>query len=761
MAHRLPQDNYDTYLTTSIGASDATIAVNVAPTQTAGFLTIFASDGVTFSEKILYTGVTGTNLTGCVRGIATVPTAGVYSETAGTGTTHVAGARIAMTDNVNYIGLALSILNGDTAAGGVIQNPASRTINSSRDLCDKEYVDATSTAAGGLTAFYVTQNGADPSLTVNIGSGYLILGSTATTFAGASAQAVTDNATNYVQLTIAGAVVINTTGFTDGNIPLAIVVASGADITGITDARGWITMALTPNQVAALAGSLGTPSAVNKFLTAIDSSSGLDQSQTTRDATRPVGEADATTKNNKLAQSFTAGNINSTGVELNKQADTGTFSGTVTISLQADTAGSPSGTPLATVTINNAAWLLQNAGSFLARWGTAYNAMTVGATYWYVIQTTTSDNSNHPNLGTNSAGGYAGGGVKLNNTTDGWVTVATIDLYFRGLTTRADKVVRADSTGEVTGQLPYGTDAGATDAYEWNFLTDDITYVDGKIYPMKVATANTGACTGNINGWGAKSCKKNHNIALETGDLVANMQAAWQYNSTTDTLNLVTPRAAQGLQSAARMTNGNTNNKDFRVSSGTIPVFNSFETYDILGEMDDGYQAVTCTAGTNTTTVVASGATFSAADVGRYWYNDIRAGSAAGQLITVFNSPTSITINSAVGSQASGDTGFVYSGKFTAAATGYYAVTSLVHFGSVGAAASVASFIYKNGSAILQGGVQMGSTVGTGNNFPITLADVVQLTAGDTLQCFMSSSGTIAVGAAVASGGLFTVKRVA
>lgn len=767
MALLLPQDNYDTYLTAAIGSADSTIAVNVLPTQTAGVLSIFESDGVTLSEKIYYTGISAAagsagNLTGCVRGLTLVPVSSLYPFTAvaANAATHAAGARIAMTDNVHYIGVALSVLNGDLEAGGVIQNPASRTINSSRDLCDKEYVDATAAAAGGLTAFYVTQNGADPSLTINVGSGYAVLGSTATSYAGASAQAVTNNATNYVQLTIAGALVINTTGFTDGNLPLAIVVASGGDITSITDARGWLTMALTPNQVAAIAGSLGTPSSTNKFVTAIDTSSGIDQSQTTRNASAAVGEADATTKYNKIAQSFTAGNINSTGVELNKQADTGTFTGDITISLQADSSGAPSGSALATVTITNAAWALQSAGNFLARWGTAYNAMTVGGTYWYVIQTTTSDNSNHPNLGTNSAGGYSGGAVKFNNTTDGWTSIATIDLYFRGLTTRADKVVRADSTGEVTGQLPYGVDAGSTDAYEWNFATDDTGYTDGKIYNVKFATANTGACTGNANGWGAKTIKKNHNLAPETGDIVANMQGALQYNSTTDTLNLISPTNHEGLLSVARISDGSVSSVNVTVAAGEVacPLFSN-ETFDTLGEMDNGYQAVTCTAGTNSTTVIASGATFTSADVGRYWWNNTRQLFA---LITALNSSTSITVDS-VASQASGDTGWVYSGKFTAAVTGYYQVNVNVPIVVTSATAINKMSLFKNGSVYSRHySTQSGANTGTNWYTPFVINDIVQLNAGQTLQVFLDSdSGTTQWGLSVGgTSSWFSVKRV-
>lgn len=548
----LPQDAYDTNLTSPISASATTIAVDKLPIKTAGYLTIFELDGITFREKIKYTGISGTpgdsgNLTGCVRKLALVDSAGVVVDTTDAtldDTPHPAGARIAMSVNQSYGGHILAVLNGDEAFGGVPQNPASRSINTPRDLVDKEYADGVS--ASGVPFFMVTQNGADPSLTINVGSGYFISGTTPTSFAGASAQAVTPSQTNYVQLTQAGALVINTSSFVNGNIPLAIVVADGTDITSITDTRAFVSIPLTPDQLAAIAGTSGTPSSTNKFVTNLDTSSGVDQQQTTRDASVTVGEADATTKHTILAQSFTAGTINSTGVELYKDADTGSFTGTVTVSLQANSAGSPSGVALATVTIANAAWLLQNAGAFLARWGTAYNAMTVGSLYWYVIETSTTDNANHPNLGTNSAGGYSSGSVKFKNTTDGWVAISTIDLYFRGLTTRANKIVRADSTGNVIAQLPYAVTAGSNDAYEGNFITDDIGYVDGRLYALKLHTANTTGATANLNGWGAKTIKKFHDQDLATGDFEADQIAVFSYNSTADVLEVMSQLARTG-----------------------------------------------------------------------------------------------------------------------------------------------------------------------------------------------------------------------
>lgn len=451
MALLLPEDGYDSYLTASIGSSDATVYVNTLPTKTAGVLTIFALDGRTVVEKIYYTGIASSpnRLTTVTRGLATIDTAGVLSFAAVTANqvSHPANARIAMTDNVHYLGRALSVLNGDEAFGGVPQMPSSRTIDTSRDLVDKEYADLVGATAGGITAFAVTQNGVASLLQVNVGAGTMIGAASIVTYAGAAAQAVTNSATNYVQLTIAGALVINTTGFTDGNLPLATVVASGGSITSVTDKRAWLTMALTPNQSAALAGTAGTPSASNLFVTDQDTSSVIDQSQTTVNGTTAVGEANITTKRFRVSQTFVPGRTDISAVSLWKKADTGTFTGTVTVVIDTDAAGNPAFDALATVTLSNATYLaLSNDAEFTATFSSPYLALTVGATYHIRVEISTNDTSNHPNLGIKTTSGYASGVLKWQNTTDGW-TSTTTDLYFKTIYTSAGKIPRLDTNG--------------------------------------------------------------------------------------------------------------------------------------------------------------------------------------------------------------------------------------------------------------------------------------------------------------------------
>lgn len=185
----------------------------------------------------------------------------------------------------------------------------------------------------------------------------------------------------------------------------------------------------TTGEKAALAGAVGTPSDLNRYLTQDTVFSDSDQSQATQNSGVEFGEANATTKKNTINQSFVAGKNKIRGVKLYKTANTGTFTGTVTVELKRDSGGNPSAT-LATKTFTNAQWLTVPVGEFSAIFSAEYTSLVIGTTYWLSISSSTADNSNHPNLGINSAGGYANGSVKYWNTADSFVAMATIDLYF-------------------------------------------------------------------------------------------------------------------------------------------------------------------------------------------------------------------------------------------------------------------------------------------------------------------------------------------
>jgi len=278
---------------------------------------------------------------------------------------------------------------------------------------------------------------------------------------------------------IAGGVLIGgidkTQSYTPGSIyylsdtagALATSAGTNSVIVGVGDANNrlvWVNIydrdAITPDEKAALTGTTGTPSATNKYVTNDNVYSGeFDQEQTTQDAAIATGRANATGENNIIAQSFTAGRTKIRGAVLWKEPDTGTNAGDITFSLQADSSGDPSGTDLATVTLTDTVFnALDDDALFEVTFGTEYAGLVQGSLYWIVVSSSTSDNSNHINLGSNSAGGYADGSVKRNNTTDGWTAVADIDLYFKTVNGLANQILETNSSNKILSKFltPFG-----------------------------------------------------------------------------------------------------------------------------------------------------------------------------------------------------------------------------------------------------------------------------------------------------------------
>lgn len=265
------------------------------------------------------------------------------------------------------------------------------------------------------------------------------------------------------------------------------------------------TLLPSTNEKAAMGGTQGVPGSTNKFVTNDNvSAATTDQSQLTQNASVEVGEADTTLRKKDTAQSFIPTKTKIRGVRLWKTTNTGTFTGTVTIELQADSSGSPSGSALATVTLTNAQYNALSTGEFTAIFATEYQSLVAGSTYWIVIKTSTSDNANHPNLGTNSAGGYANGIVKYRNSTDNWVTAATIELYFKTIEGIGSQVVKTDSTTKVvpvemlpSGLIEMDTTTVSVAAPTTSSSVSGIVY--SKYLPSGFFSANSGFRL-NING---------------------------------------------------------------------------------------------------------------------------------------------------------------------------------------------------------------------------------------------------------------------
>lgn len=231
----------------------------------------------------------------------------------------------------------------------------------------------------------------------------------------------------------------------------------------------------TQKEKDALVGSQGVPSSTNKYLTQDNQSAdSTDQSQLTQNATVEFGEADATLKKNEVAQSFIPSKTKIRGVNFYKSADTGTFTGTVTVSLYGDSGSDTPAGVLADVTFTNYQWAALAVGANEAIFSSEYTSLVSGTKYWIRFTTSSADNSNHPNIGTNTAGGYSSGSVKYRNTTDGWVAISTIDLYFSTLEGNISQVVKTNASGKIESAF-YDVTELPTPAFFQDIGIDQIT----------------------------------------------------------------------------------------------------------------------------------------------------------------------------------------------------------------------------------------------------------------------------------------------
>lgn len=80
--------------------------------------------------------------------------------------------------------------------------------------------------------------------------------------------------------------------------------------------------------------------------------------------------------------------------------------------------------------------------------------------------------------------------------------------------------------------IRYGADAGGDDTYSVTLDPVPAAYYAGMEVNFKPTTANTGACTLDVNGLGAKTIKKNVSSDLATGDILAGQMVKVLYDGT-------------------------------------------------------------------------------------------------------------------------------------------------------------------------------------------------------------------------------------
>lgn len=483
-------------------------------------------------DPFTFTGVVpNSNGTFTLTGVNSILAKTPYTEQVGMTRQHAGGTSVVITDNVAFWDTFPNKNNTEIILGD-FQVPAPATDNS---VVPKTYVDSVAingapdanitvkginqlTAAPSKSVGQVTISIASPAVITRTAHGMVANNSVKFTTSGTLPTGIVSGTVYYV---ISSGLTANTfeISATQGG---AAINTSGSQsgFHNLTD--------VTPRALGESDTRLGTSSSNNILLNVDNASTGVDQTQTTQDSSTSFGTADSTTNHLKIAQSFIPGKTAIQGAILNKQADTGSFTGSVTVAVQADSSGSPSGTNLGSVTIGNATWLAIPVGIFEAIFS-GHPSLVQGTTYWLVLQTSTADNSNHPNIGISSSGGYSSGSVKYNNTTDGWVSIATIDLYFETVVPLESKIAQYDSSGLIPGS--YSVDSSSTDDY-FIVARGVLAYRAGQTFTVKITTANTGPATLNVNDLGVRSIVKGLNTPLVTGDLSAGQLLFVKYDGT-------------------------------------------------------------------------------------------------------------------------------------------------------------------------------------------------------------------------------------
>jgi hypothetical protein len=183
---------------------------------------------------------------------------------------------------------------------------------------------------------------------------------------------------------------------------------------------------MTLEEVSTITNSGSSPSLLYPKFTAVSSTDNIDQSQVVADGVYTIGAVSTVYR----AQQFIPTKKNLTGFSFKKQASTGTFTGTITMSIQADAADVPSGTALGTpVVLTNTAWdAITNDTEYTVSYPLTLNT---SLKYWIVYQSSTADDSNCVNVSRQVTGSYAGLS-KFDTDALSWSTSSS-DYYFKTL----------------------------------------------------------------------------------------------------------------------------------------------------------------------------------------------------------------------------------------------------------------------------------------------------------------------------------------
>lgn len=126
------------------------------------------------------------------------------------------------------------------------------------------------------------------------------------------------------------------------------------------------------------------------------------------------------------------------------------------------------------------------------------------------------------------------GGSNASTTTQGLVEIATQAEVDAGTSTGGTGAKLVATPDLIRSKLvsDYAVDSVGTDSYAISPSPAITAYTAGQTFTFKAGTANTGACTLNVSGLGAKTIKKEVSTDMETGDILANQIVTVVYDGT-------------------------------------------------------------------------------------------------------------------------------------------------------------------------------------------------------------------------------------
>ena len=163
-----------------------------------------------------------------------------------------------------------------------------------------------------------------------------------------------------------------------------------------------------------------------------------------------------------------------------------------------------------------------------------------------------------------------------------------------------DNIIDADYLTEVIASitkssLVYGEDGGASDSYAIALEIAPTAYTNGMVINFKANTANTGACSLNVNGLGAVAIKDVAGNDLATGAILAGQSVSAIYNGThfvmlSDSKYLNTPTIGSPTINTPIITTPTLRNWDGWIDANETWTYASATSFTISGDLTGKYQ---------------------------------------------------------------------------------------------------------------------------------------------------------------------------